>query len=479
MSIRGKYWFWASLTAALLATRLAHINILWADEDYHLAAAIQVLEGKALYRDLWYDKPPLNALLLAAYGAWPGWPLRILSTVLAVAGSAAAYRFASALWGPREGFTAAILLAFFQTFYFPNAVLTLEPDTLLIVPHILAVYFAWRGRPMDAGIAAGIAFLLHPKAIFIAFACATLIPGGWHRMALGFLLPNVLLAVWLVSSGAWSAYVEQVWRWGLLYAAHRLPEPASAPWLRLAGWCGFHATLLMGALWQWRTNKDGRLRWIPWLAVSLIAAGVGLRFTPRYLNFLLPPLVIAASYGMVQWWTSQKLRWPVSVALAVALAIPVIRFGPRYISLAAENFAGAGHTWADVRMDQESRAGAAAIRTVQRPSDTIFVWGYRPNVVVYTRLPVAGRMWESQPVTGVPADRHLGSDTPLDAEWAARNRQDLIATTPTILVDGLSAYNPKLDLRNFPDLAAWFSRYCTLSSAQPGLRIYRLCAPGP
>ena len=73
---RAKMWFWAGLSAALLASRLAHINILWADEDYHLAAAIQVLDGKMLYRNVWYDKPPLNALLLALFGAWPGWPLR-------------------------------------------------------------------------------------------------------------------------------------------------------------------------------------------------------------------------------------------------------------------------------------------------------------------------------------------------------------------------------------------------------------------
>src|SRR5262249_13552939 len=50
----------SSLFLAVLASRLCHVNLLWADEDYHLAAAIQTLHGKLPYRDFWYDKPPLN-----------------------------------------------------------------------------------------------------------------------------------------------------------------------------------------------------------------------------------------------------------------------------------------------------------------------------------------------------------------------------------------------------------------------------------
>ena len=75
---RPSVWFWVSLTGVLLLSRLCHVNILWADEDYHLAAAIQMLHGKMLYRDLWYDKPPLSALVAVLFGAWPGWPLRIV-----------------------------------------------------------------------------------------------------------------------------------------------------------------------------------------------------------------------------------------------------------------------------------------------------------------------------------------------------------------------------------------------------------------
>ncbi len=462
--------FWVALGAVLLASRLAHVNILWADEDYHLAAAIQILHGKMLYRDLWYDKPPLNALLLVLFGAWPGWPLRIASTVLALAGSIAMYQFAAAVWGRREGYFAAALLAFFQLFYFPKAILTLEPETLLVLPHILAVYWAWRGRSWAAGIAAGIGFLLHPRAAFILVSCLVFNPAGWLRLGLGFMLPNALAAAWLLSQGAFHAYIEQVWRWGLLYASSPPEEAPGAAWIRLAGWCGFHVALLIGAVFYTRSRPD-RWRWIAWCAISLAASALGWRFAPHYLNILLPPLILMASAVL------SRTRSAVLIGTTIlALAVPAGRFGPRYFSLAAENWKETPHSWSDVRMDQESRAASDSISQIESSGDTLFIWGYRPNVVVYTRMPVASRFWDSQPLTGVPADRHLGTSAePVDAAWAAANRQELIRSTPTILVDGLSAYNPKLDIRSFPDLEAWFSQYCPIPSTPEGMKVYRRC----
>src|SRR5580765_2057352 len=82
--LRSASAFWGAMAAVLLVSRLAHRTILWADEDYHMAAAIQMLRGKMLYRDVWYDKPPLNALLDLLFGAWYGWPLRLVCTVAAL-----------------------------------------------------------------------------------------------------------------------------------------------------------------------------------------------------------------------------------------------------------------------------------------------------------------------------------------------------------------------------------------------------------
>src|SRR5215472_15430156 len=105
--------FWACLSTCILASRLSHVNVLWADEDYHLAGAIQVLQGKLPYRDFWYDKPPLNLLFYLMFGAREGFALRVADALFVCLCCAFAYRFAAHQWSKAEGYIAAALLAFF------------------------------------------------------------------------------------------------------------------------------------------------------------------------------------------------------------------------------------------------------------------------------------------------------------------------------------------------------------------------------
>jgi 4-amino-4-deoxy-L-arabinose transferase-like glycosyltransferase len=473
-------WFWASLTGALLLSRLCHLNILWADEDYHLAAAIQMLHGKMLYRDLWYDKPPLSAIVVALFGAWPGWPLRIAATLFAAASCVVAFRFASGLWSRREGYWAAGSLAFSLIFYLPAATIPLEPDTLMILPHLAAVYFAWRQRPLAAGLAAGLAFALNIKGLAVLLACVIFAPAAWPLMLAGFLIPNALLLGWLISQHAFPAYIESVWRWGLLYAgAPPGDSPVESALLRVRNWDVFHAVLVLPAAWYWlRAKKEDSIatRTLLWAAVSLATAGIGWRFSPHYLNQLLPPLAIAGARSICVLAEENRasLRRVGAGVLAATALLAMIRFGPRYFLLAADDLAGRPHAWRDVALDQESRQTAERVRSLAREGDTIFIWGYRPNLVVYTRLPVASRMWESQPLTGVPADRHLREASSVDPDWASRNRAELIRSSPSIIVDGLSAYNPRLDIANYEDLAEWFKRYCLVERVG-GTAVYRRC----
>jgi hypothetical protein len=193
---------------------------------------------------------------------------------------------------------------------------------------------------------------------------------------------------------------------------------------------------------------------------------------PRYLNQLFPPLLLLASFGTAAILARRGVwRWIV----VVAVLVPLVRFAPRYAQLIVDDLRGTSHMWSDVSMDTESRVAGAVVNRIARPGDTIFVWGYRPNVVAYTRLPIAGQMWESQPVTTVPADRHLKLFDPLDPAWAARNQAKLVSTRPTIIVDGLSAYNPRLDIHTITSLERWLKQYCKVGDAIRGITIYRLC----
>src|SRR5262249_55584431 len=133
--------------------------------------------------------------------------------------------------------------------------------------------------------------------------------------------------------------------------------------------------------------------------------------------------------------------------------IPLVRFAPTYYHALDPA------TWRDAAIDQDSRRAAALIRDLAKPGDTLFVWGYRPEIYVYAGLHAATRYLDSQPLTGVPADRHLTDATPVETEGARVHRAELTTTRPTFVIDGLGPYNPRLAITAYPDLVQWFSQY--------------------
>ncbi|HZT33044.1 MAG TPA: hypothetical protein VFA33_24360 [Bryobacteraceae bacterium] len=466
--------FFALLFAALLAARLCHTRILWAEENLPLAAAAQMLRGKVLYRDLWFDKPPLLPGFYLLWGARIGGLLRAAGALYALAACGVAWRFAGSLWGEREAFWAAGLLAFFLTFDFPSGVMPLAADLLMLLPHLAAVYFASRRQAFLSGVCAGIAFLVNPKGVFVAAVCALWTLPALVPLALGFVLPNAAAAGWLWSQGALLPYYEQVWKWGRLYAGGTfLAHPVRDGALRTAHWLGFHAAAVLPAAWFfWKDRAAGRWKWAAWAAFSFAGVMLGWRFFPRYFFQLLPVVVLAAARGL-----ALLPRKPV-FALTALLLIPFVRFGPRYGLLAWQTLSGQPFTWVDVAMDQDSRAAAKLALGASRPGDTLFVWGFRPELYVYTGLPAATRFLDSQPLTGVPADRHLTQSKPVEREQARAHRRELAQSKPALVLDGLGPYNPNLALATYPDLQPWLQSYREIARTSQTIVYRRVSAPG-
>src|SRR5277367_2976661 len=198
--------FFVFLAAMIVAAHLCHSSVLWADDNLPLAAAMEVARGKTLYRDIWFDKPPLVAWLDLLWGARAGVLLRLAGAAYVVACATAAWKFAQAKWGDREGVFAACCAAFFLTFGLPSAVIPLASDMLLVLPHTLAVYFAWRGRAFWSGAAAGVGLLCSSKAVFVLAACAL---WQWRQMPMllvGFAAPNALALAWMAVQGSAADY---------------------------------------------------------------------------------------------------------------------------------------------------------------------------------------------------------------------------------------------------------------------------------
>jgi len=456
------------IAIVVTAARLCHSNVLWADDNLPLAAAIQVARGKVLYRDVWFDKPALVAWINLLWGARAGVVLRLAGAAYVISIAAVAWQFARSKWSEQEGLFAAVFAAFFLTFGLPSAVIPLASDMLLVLPHLVAVYFAWRGRAFLSGVAAGIGLLCSSKAVFVLAACAM---WQWRQIPMllaGFVAPNALALGWMWLHGSAAEYYRQAWQWGRIYAANTFVEhPFTEGVTRTANWIGFQAALVVGAIAALRRER----RIAIWIAISFVGVILGLRFFPRYYFLLLPPMIIAASRGWSLLMTTPRVSAGIKrfavLALGALLAVPFIRFGKPYITLAR------GGTMTDLSMDRDSRAAAQKLRDFSHPGETLFVWGFRPDIFIDSQLPAGTRFLESQPISGVLADRHLFSSAPIAPDFIAPNVRELVNTKPTWIVDGLGLYNPSLALQRQPALAEWFSLYTEVARTDFSI-LYRL-----
>ena len=118
----------------------------------------------------------------------------------------------------------------------------------------------------------------------------------------------------------------------------------------------------------------------------------------------------------------------------------------------------------------DSRAAAAIVREVARPGDGMLVWGYRPDVFVFAHVPAATPYLDSQPLTGVLADRHLTTSKPSITDLIRGNLNEVANARPAIIVDGLGPLNPELSVTQFPDLQIDDYESCRQDKALNGVR---------
>ena len=450
---------WLGIVVLLAASRFCHLNIVWVEEGYPTAAALEILRGKLLYRDIWFDKPPLFAGLYLLWGAQLGWLLRLAGTAFGIVSCWAAARAARSFWGEREALWAASFTAIFLTFDTQSAVMALTPDLLTVPLHFAAVALAAAGLPVWAGFCAGLALLFNAKALLILAACLLWQWRQAHKVAAGFAAPVLLSLTWMTAAGSISDYYQQVWAWGAVYSRDTLfANPFYEGARRTLNWAGFHIALVVGvAIASW---KEEDWRWAAWLWLSLAGVFLGLRFFPRYYFHLLPVMVLLAASGFA------RLKWRWALALSLLLVVPVVRFGPRYLEVAR------GKAWLDLAMYNSSQEAANWLKAKAKPGESLLVWGYRPELYPLSGLPAATRYLDSQPLSGVIADRHLLRSEPSFPALAAANRAALLrAPRPDWIADGLGPYNHSLAVSEI--MKAYMGAYEPAGEVR-GYRLYHL-----
>jgi hypothetical protein len=189
----------AIIAVVSFVLRIVYAGHLYEDDGLWFTVGEEVLRGKALYSEIYFDKPPVlafvYALLFWIFGAHL-LTIRLFTMAYSVAISGVLYLFGSRLYNKRVGLLAAVMFAVFSTTY-PHLQM-LSTDFLMVMPYsagacllvrsVLDARDANRNRSskgwlaLAGGALVGVAFQVNPKAIcdLIFFAAFLFVSRRWE-----------------------------------------------------------------------------------------------------------------------------------------------------------------------------------------------------------------------------------------------------------------------------------------------------------
>jgi hypothetical protein len=404
-----------------------------------------ILDGKIPYVDLWNPKPPavfyVYGLAMTLFGRTAA-ALRGIDLFLYPPIAAALYWIGRRVAGARVGLWAALL---FGVFYFSETFWTLtQNDGIVLLPMTLAVVCALKAA--DAGkrsalwaLAAGAlcAYAAWFKYPFVIFAGAVIFAyvrvrtqhaaplQRWDIVAFaaGGLLVGLGGIAYMAAIGAWDALFESA-RVTASYTAQGLGDVADAMrtalGFRWGHWGALFMLTLLGLLLAARRVSRRSLWWIivVWLAAGTAVMLAQLKFYDYHWLPMLPPLalvgggVIEAVIGLIPSSTTSEERFlkpPLSVsgrgdlgvrgiarlALAFlalgALAVVIWSRALPYLAGREDQVTYYGHFQAGEFVADESLKVADYLRARVALGDSLFIWGFRPEVYYLSGLNPAAR----------------------------------------------------------------------------------------
>jgi 4-amino-4-deoxy-L-arabinose transferase-like glycosyltransferase len=477
----GDLWFdrlstpgvFGILALVTLLLRVFYSSHLFQDEGLWFTAADQIARGKTLYRDIYFDKPPLLPLVLAALFKVCGDHIicvRLFEIAYSIAIAAALYLLARSLYTRREATLAAAMFSVFSTTFTTGHMQGLSTDFLMVLPSTGAALLMIRStansklartarmwHALLAGLLTGVGIQVNPKSSFNLLLFAGLLVmssrwrtpedsqrvSGWALMALAIAGASMATAPflwWLATTDALKAYVEYVWEWGGRYALYYSPWFSARSGLTqtfyylavnpllTAGALGFCTAAFANRRKALDSSGNGPTRTADgaiglWLIVSYLAMATGGRFFGHYFYALLPALCVASSRGLnlllqSGWEPLKRRRRALAAILFAFLAFTIVRFHTRTAVLAFDLIRGRKSfytkDWLHDRLNEEEKTVAREILSANDSSEardrSVFVWGYRPEIYYWSRSIPASRFLSSQPLTGVPADVHYFGD---------------------------------------------------------------------
>lgn len=417
-----KKQFFLLLAVALLTAILRFPSLFepyWhGDEGITLAVSQELRRGETLYQEISDNKPPL--LYLIATITPNIFPLRLLATIW-VLGGVIGFCFLSQrlLANPYP----AILITSFllslplleanisngEVWFVPLTILgMLLITSVLTQPSSQKKFYVL--KLTMAGFTFNLAILFKVPAVMDYFAAVILIliglPVKRGLKSLGFLtlglgLPSLLLGLWLIRQGNFSAFINEALINNFIYTGTWGNDPLF-PHSRLA----IKITLLGMAVWSvWKGRQASslsvRLSSL-WLSFTLVGALISNRPYRHYLLQLVPPFSLATVLVTRHVLGRRKIT---HVPLVAPFVITLFLFG-QVFSLGPKDLGNQilyyRQFWSYLNTKQELAYLASfdslvpdlyrtssIITNLTSPSDNLFVWGNGWLIYSLSERPVA------------------------------------------------------------------------------------------
>jgi 4-amino-4-deoxy-L-arabinose transferase-like glycosyltransferase len=402
------YEYFALLVILLLtfALRLFFINEpLDRDEGTYFLLGKEILRGAVPYRDAIEMKLPGSFYLFALFmlvGDSVRY-IRIITVIYSLLTVTATYLLARSVGGRWAGLFAALLCGIFTS----GPVVQGSGSNLevfLLFPMMVGVYLLLRGFNSGSrlylslsGLFLAFAVLIKTVVLPVYFLPILFIPfvqrsqQRWMVMAkdvLAYVTPGVLLSIVLVVylslNDAWNDFVY----WNVTYASSYAKTPWTLFWDRLVS-RGLSTANEFLVLWIvafltifWLIVKQRSLKNL-FLIGMLVATIIGVcmpgKFWPHYLIILIPPLSVISGVGLATLFDKRRKLFYASLPLLAITLYPTIQLDYPYYA-ASPDEASRMKFGSDVFV--AARDVAIYVKERTTPDDTIFQWGWEPEIYV-------------------------------------------------------------------------------------------------
>src|SRR6266446_2346851 len=153
---RKRFWvLFFALLAFNFLLRIVYARfefLLNPDELLWAVSARELLAGKTLYGDVWLDKPPGATLIYAAVFALTGVKMvaiRIFAPIYVFLTALVVRAIGKQLFDERVGWLSAFLFSYLSVNFFPEDMILLNTELLMLLPYSAAVWLFIRGMRAD------------------------------------------------------------------------------------------------------------------------------------------------------------------------------------------------------------------------------------------------------------------------------------------------------------------------------------------